>query len=299
MAISGAAVNPNMGYNSNPALAFLMTFFNVRLGWWISNPRKKDQWKSGNKAAYAQICRCGICLNELFGKVNDSAPFVNLSDGGHFDNMGLYELVRRRCTYIVVCDAEEDPKMSFEGMGAAITKCRADFGAEIDLDLRPLQIQGETGFSKAHCVVGTIQYPPPPRLADEDAEEAEERTRCDLCLGDLMSEDRYTGVIVYLKSSLVGDMSRLTCWHLSSSTHASVSAGLERSIQWFQETQFEAYRRLGHHVAMAAIRPALSPRKSRFERPGSLEQLFKRMYAIWYPRTPEMEKHLGDHPKAV
>ena len=174
VAISGAAVNPNMGYNSNPALAFLMTFFNVRLGWWISNPRKKDQWPSGNKRPTPRFAAWYL-FRELFGKVNDAAPYVNLSDGGHFENMGLYELVRRRCQYILVCDAKEDPKMSFEGMGAAITKCRADFGSEIDLDLRPLQSQGETGFSKAHCVVGTIQYPPPPRLAA--ARSAQQGTR--------------------------------------------------------------------------------------------------------------------------
>jgi hypothetical protein len=67
--------------------------------------------------------------------------------------------------------------------------------------------------------------------------------------------------------------------------------------QWFTETQFEAYRRLGHHVSMTAIQPALSPQKRKFEAEDKLEDLFKRMYAIWYPRTPEMEKHLGDHLK--
>ncbi len=39
MAISGAAANPSMGRSSSPALTFLMTVFNVRLGWWIGNPR--------------------------------------------------------------------------------------------------------------------------------------------------------------------------------------------------------------------------------------------------------------------
>ena len=44
-AISGAAASPNMGYHSSPGLAFLMTVFNVRLGRWSGNPRRKKCWK--------------------------------------------------------------------------------------------------------------------------------------------------------------------------------------------------------------------------------------------------------------
>ncbi len=87
VAISGAAVSPNMGYNSNPALAFLMTFFNVRLGWWVTNTRRMDWWKASNGRVTPRFALAYL-LKELFGLVNDSSPFVNLSDGGHFDNMG-------------------------------------------------------------------------------------------------------------------------------------------------------------------------------------------------------------------
>ena len=41
MAISGAAVSPNMGYNSSPLITFLLTLFNIRLGWWFGNPLKR------------------------------------------------------------------------------------------------------------------------------------------------------------------------------------------------------------------------------------------------------------------
>jgi hypothetical protein len=288
VAISGAAVNPNMGYNSNPTLAFLMTFFNVRLGWWITNTRRTDTWKATNGRVTPKFA-LGYLLKELFGMVNDGSPFVNLSDGGHFENMGLYELVRRRCRYIVVCDAEEDADITFGGMGGAITKCRADFGAEIDLDLRPLRIAEATGYSQTHCVVGTIRYPPPP----EDRKDKEDTaTECEgLKKG---GDDKYTGVIVYMKSSLVGDEPPdLLAYKLAHDVFPQDST----VNQWFTETQFEAYRRLGHHVTMTAIQPALSPKKARFEAGDTLEGLFHRMYAIWYPRTPEMERHLGDHLK--
>jgi hypothetical protein len=198
----------------------------------------------------------------------------------------LYELVRRRCRYIVVCDAEEDPGVNFDGMGGAITKCRSDFGAEIDLDLRPLRVDEKTGYSQTHCVVGTIRYPPPPddRSSDEAATECE-------CLKD-EEDDKYTGVIVYMKSSLVGDEPPdLLAYKLAHGVFPQDAT----ANQWFTETQFEAYRRLGHHVTLTAIRPALSPKRARFDAGDTIEALFQRMYAIWYPRTPEMEKHLSDH----
>ncbi len=285
VAISGAALNPNQGYNSNPALAFLMTFFNVRLGWWISNTRKMDAWPASKGRSTPRVAIIHL-FKELFGMVGDGTKYLNLSDGGHFENMGLYELVRRRCSYIIVCDAEADPEMKFEGMGAAITKCRADFGAEIDLDLRPLRKQPETGYSRAHCVVGTIRYPPP--LGD--GAKANAATAC-ICMGD-DGDDDYTGVIVYMKSSLVGDeppdllTHQLKCAAFPQDSTAN---------QWFTETLFEAYRRLGHHVAMTTIRPALSPLETRVNCPQDIPILFDRMYAVWYPRTPEMEKYLGDH----
>jgi hypothetical protein len=285
VAISGAALNPNQGYNSNRALAFLMTFFNVRLGWWISNTRRTDAWRASRGRSTPWFALISL-FQELLGAVGDGAKYVNLSDGGHFENMGLYELVRRRCKYIVVCDAEEDSEMKFEGMGGAITKCRADFGAEIDLDLRPLQIQKDTGYSKAHCVVGTIRYPPPPGSVTE----ATAAAACK-CLGD-KGDDDYTGVIVYMKSSLVGDepadllAHKLTCAEFPQDPTAN---------QWFGETIFEAYRRLGHHIAMTAIQPALSPTETKVKRREEIPELFRMMKAIWYPRTPEMEKYHSDH----
>src|SRR5262249_37655205 len=116
MAISGAAANPSMGRSSSPALTFLMTVFNVRLGWWIGNPRNKTsrlrKWLGRRPKSTSHLPgpRLGLLYTilELFGATDDSRGFVNLSDGGHFDNLGVYELVRRCCRYIVVCDAGQD-----------------------------------------------------------------------------------------------------------------------------------------------------------------------------------------------
>jgi hypothetical protein len=249
-----------------------------------------DKWQAERARATPKFALFHLFL-ELFGAVGDDAAYVNLSDGGHFENMGLYELVRRRCKFIIVSDAESDTDMTFGGMGMAITKCRADFGAEIDIDLRPLRKDPETGYSKAHCVVGTIKYPPPWAAVIEDEPQ---RTACD-CLDDPQGED-FTGVIVYMKSSLVGDEpADLLAYQLKSPAFPQDST----ANQWFTESMFEAYRRLGHHVAMASIQPALPPLQAAIakEERDKMPMLFDHMYNIWYPPTPEMDKQLSDHMK--
>jgi hypothetical protein len=99
MAISGAAASPNQGYHSTPVVAFLLTVFNVRLGWWMQNPGRYDVWcNAGPGWGFRYL------VAELFGATDESSKFVYLSDGGHFDNLGIYELVKRRCRFIVASD---------------------------------------------------------------------------------------------------------------------------------------------------------------------------------------------------
>lgn len=228
-AVSGAALNPNQGVNTQPALAFLMTLFNARLGWWLANPRKPRIWPSENRSPNPWF-GLRYLLGELFGMADDTSKFVCLSDGGQFENMGLYELVRRRCSFIVVCDAEADATYSFEGMGGAIAKCRLDFGAEIHLDLNKIRPSTkDPWFSGAHFVEGTIRYPAPPGAsADMD----------------------YTGRIFYLKSSIAGDETGdILHYRLAHPTFPNDNT----LNQWFTESQFESYRRLGQIIGEQAI----------------------------------------------
>ena len=234
-AISGAAVSPNMGYHSSAAVAFLMTMFSVRLGWWISNPRvlSEDGTALSDPNAYpwpsprVSLWSLG---QELFGMANDTSNYVYLSDGGHFDNMGLYELVRRRCRYIIICDAEDDHSLTFGGIGMAIRKCRIDFGAEISLDLRCVQHGKDSDYSSDHCVVGTIKYP-------EDSVRSEP-----------------PGIVVYMKSSLTGDEPANV---LNYKKEHPIFPNESTLNQWFTESQFESYRRLGHHIGFSVLEPAL------------------------------------------
>ncbi len=219
--ISGAAASPNMGYQTNTSLAFLMTVLDLRLGWWLGNPRRTDSWqRPGPSTGLFQL------LAELTANTNDTGRYVYLSDGGHFENLGIYELVRRRCRFIVACDSEEDKDYNFGGLGNAIRKCRTDFGVDIEIDPKPIRPEPGTRRSKTHCVVGKIRYP---------GSAAGEWTE---------------GTLVYIKSSLTEDEPADVFEY---SLNCAAFPHESTADQWFDETHFESYRELGFHVAESGL----------------------------------------------
>ncbi len=232
VAVSGAAVNPNSGYHTFPPLAFLMTVFNVRLGVWLANPRfgNKEFWARKRRPQGGPALSLLYLLNELFGTATDESKYVNLSDGAHFENLAIYELVRRECDFIVAGDAGEDPGPSFGDLVNAMRKCRTDLGAEISLDLAPFKIAGPEGYATAHTQFGTIKY----------------------ASGKL-------GHLLYIKSSLTQkdpvDVLSYKRAH-GSFPHQSTAD------QWFDESQFESYRMLGRCSMDSAI-DAAGPEKVR------------------------------------
>lgn len=252
MAVSGAAVNPNMGYHSSTAVSFLLTVFNVRLGWWLGNTLRSRFQDPGPPFGLIYSFR------ELFGLASANSRYVNLSDGGHFENMGIYELVRRKCRYIICCDGEQDSGPTFGGIGNAIRKCRTDFGVEIDLPLERLSKVDR--FSHVHCAVGRIQYP----------------------------DSECQGYIVYLKSSLTGDEpTDILNYGSDHSDFPQQTTG----DQWFDESQFESYRKLGYHVAEKAFSSADCHQLEEGER----KDYFKALYQVWYPPSRAVDKASGAH----
>ena len=130
LTISGAAASPNMGYHSSPLVGFIMTLFNVRLGWWLGNPGTPGAATWRRSGPHYAV---GPLFSEAVGNTTDSYKYVNLSDGGHFDNLGLYEMVLRRCRFILAVDAGQDFNYVFEDLGNAIRKIRIDLGIPIDI----------------------------------------------------------------------------------------------------------------------------------------------------------------------
>jgi hypothetical protein len=215
VAVSGAAASPNMGYNTSPLVAFLLTMFNVRLGWWFPNPGQGAWDRPGMQFSLYYLIR------ELFGIADEKNCFVNVSDGGHFENLGIYELVRRRCKVIIASDSECDESLHFGSLGNLVRICETDFGARIDIDVNAIR-QQKDGFSLAHCSVGKITY-----------------------------SNGSTGYLIYLKASVSGDEDVGVTQYRSA--HPSFPHETTAD-QFFSEDQFESYRKLGQHVVRTSLR---------------------------------------------
>jgi hypothetical protein len=225
IAVSGAAASPNQGYHSSPIVAFLMTLFNLRLGWWLGNPGSPGEhtWRC-NGPLHAAL----PLFSEALGNTTAAYPYVNLSDGGHFENLGLYEMVLRRCRHIVVVDAGCDADYVFEDLGNAIRKIRIDFGVPIDIQVvSPRQ----AGASASYFAIGTIRY-------------------------SAVDGAGTDGQLLYIKPVICGaepaDVAHYAAAH-PDFPHESTND------QWFTESQMESYRALGQHVVttiLARRRPA-------------------------------------------
>jgi hypothetical protein len=215
VSVSGAAASPNMGYNTSPVVAYLLTMFNVRLGWWFPNPGRNRWFRPGLQFSLYYLTM------ELFGIADETSAFVNVSDGGHFDNLGIYELVRRQCTVILAVDAECDEQLTFGSLGNVVRLCETDFGAKIELDVSSIR-QQKDGLSTEHCAVGRIVY-----------------------------SNGSLGYLIYLKASISGDEDIGVAQYRSA--HPSFPHETTAD-QFFSEDQFESYRRLGRHVVLQSLR---------------------------------------------
>lgn len=165
MAISGAAVSPIMGRYTVPAFRLLMALMNVRLGVWIPNPakatveRKRDLRKVGKVIDY--LWRGWLepggwwVLREALGLAGVRARYLHVSDGGHWENLGMVELLRRHCTHVVVIDASGDPSLT--DVARAISIARNELGVEVHLDLANF-VTTDGDLPASPVAVGSIHY---------------------------------------------------------------------------------------------------------------------------------------------
>ncbi len=271
---SAAAFNSLMGERTQElgrAVAFVMTALNLRLGLWVRHP-------AAGLAPRRSRFRCpgAQFLREMLGMVQcrvdgRGGQRIHLSDGGHYENLGLYELIRRHCRYIVVADAGEDVRFAFDDLGRAVRRVREDFGVEIEIDLEPLK-PGADGLASQHLVVGVVHY------------------------DGVVGTDK--GTLVYFKPSMTGDEPPdVLQYRQRKPDFPHESTG----DQFFDEAQFESYRRLGEHMVNAAV--------GRLERllfdPAVLpdESLFWRLRLAWDRKPPWLEHEAGvrlwDHAREL
>ncbi|MDA5193179.1 hypothetical protein NYP16_04310 [Alphaproteobacteria bacterium LMG 31809] len=231
MAISAAAAAPNMGSLTIKGLTFALTLLNVRLGYWLPHPNAySGAWY--RKPFIGRLSRLLMhpflrvtprhLLKEMVGALSEGGLHVNLTDGGHLENMGLTELLRRRCRVVIVCDAEADPDMCFQGFADAVRMARIDLGVTIEIDIDPLRLAGTSSVSQSHAAVGRINY----------------------------GDDEF-GYLLYFKSTLTGDENVYVEKYLAKDATFPHQTTAD---QFFDEEQFEAYRSLGYHVAESVLR---------------------------------------------
>lgn len=224
ISVSGAAANPNMGYHTSPVVAFLMTLFNLRLGWWFPNPTKPQIDRPSPKFSLRYL------INELFGIAKEKSDFLAISDGGHFENLAAYELIKRRCKVIIISDCECDPKMQFEGLGKLIRLCEVDLKTTIDIDVGSIRPSSETNWSKQNCAVGKIHYPENNNTSDEN------------------------GWLIYLKASMNGFESTPIMQYKA--THPDFPHETTGD-QFYGEDQFESYRALGKEITERVLKKVI------------------------------------------
>lgn len=257
VAVSGAAASPNMGFHTATSVAALLTAFNLRLARWCPNPCDA-QWKKDSPRWSALPL-----FAELSGEADGRNPWLNISDGGHFDNLGIYELVRRRAALIVVTDVGADPDFLFDDLAMLVRKLSVDFGVALEIDEADLDAIRAPAkpprFSKKHWAIGRIRYP-------------------DGCA---------PGYLIYVKSSLTAaapvDIRQYHDTH-PGFPHESTAD------QWFDEDQFEAYRHLGQDIAEKLFGCLLEQEPGATPLSLSADQLVRALFEKLSAALPESKK---------
>ena len=235
-AISGAAVSPNMGKGTTRTLSIILTLLNVRLGRWLRNPRPSTNTLVKKLFADAPLV---LYWKEMFGLATHDDGQIYLSDGGHFENLGLYELLRRRCKYIVAISADNgalDEAFDMGNLGRALRLARVDFGVEVDMGpLSPLMHNLKSGEVGSFFAAGEITYP-----SSHPRDELDESEK---------------GTLIFIKSGIIEKKltpDLLRHWKQDNPAFPYDTTG----DQQFDQPQFESYRQLGYIAARAMWKSA-------------------------------------------
>ena len=227
MAVSAAAAAPNMGTYTMGGLRSIITLLNIRLGYWLPNPFKvinKLKSADGKNENGSGRVRMGpmTLFYEFFGSLNEKRKYVNLSDGGHIENMGIFELLRRRCKYIISVDGAADKEMGFENFLQLIRYARIDMGIEVEIDVDDIRDK------KSPWALGRIKYGP---------------------------DEKHWGYILYIKLVLTDDSLHN---YIRSYKEENSEFPYESIVdQSFEEAQFEVYRELGYQNAKSFFKSSL------------------------------------------
>ena len=225
MAISGAVVNPNTGdkgFTRNRLVSIVMSMLGLRVGYWAPHPNPNISYKRP-----PNFIRPGIDL-VLLNKLKEDSHSIDLTDGGHFENLGLYELIRRKLDCIVVVDSSRDPKYEFSELANVIHLVQVDFGASIrftDSKFSLQHLRHQTSRS------GNFNH----KFATNGFAQAKIEYQCGK-----------TGYLLYIKPTLTVDLPVEILSYSATDRNFPYQKTID---QFFDEQQFECYRKLGYHLA--------------------------------------------------
>ncbi|MBL7774381.1 MAG: hypothetical protein JNK89_00170 [Saprospiraceae bacterium] len=247
--ISAAAVNPGMGMYSSKPLSVLMTLFNARFGCWVSNPLVL-------KKAYALVWWPIYFFKELLGRIGSGNKMVNISDGGHIENFGAYELLRRGCRLILSVDAGEDRNYVFADLNNFILRARNELGLEIRFrddqqpeDIirpRPSRVYSEQRFA----IADIYQWWEDDKIVDRAVQTTEQTGIVNF------KEERKIGTFVYIKSSVTAPAGKPPLNKNDELKYGTYKYKIyhpefpheSTSDQFFDPIQWESYFQLGQYI---------------------------------------------------
>jgi len=249
MAISGAAFGPARGQSTSLGSALMFGLANLRTGYW---------WNSGigevGRDGYPALTVLrrsfylthflfqthALLLSEWIARFPGPWDrYWYLSDGGHFEVLGAYELVRRRVPRIIVCDGSADPDYQMSGIANLIRKARIDFAAEI-VPFEPADYAKLP--ESAQACLGTLDQIKP-RAGQPGASRP---VKCaTLFWVRYAKAPAQRSVMLYLKANVTGDESADILQYQR--THPDFP-NEPTEDQFFDEEQWESYRRLGEHI---------------------------------------------------
>ncbi|HLL75263.1 MAG TPA: hypothetical protein VK421_08335 [Pyrinomonadaceae bacterium] len=222
-AISAIGAGSDTGYQPSSAVSLLLTLFSItRRGWWLGNPGA-----AGHDTYRASAPRNSVMplVSQTLGTTDDRNEYVYLTDGGHFENLALYEMVLRRCRVIVCSDCSRDENYNFDDLGNAVEKIRTDLGIPIEFTSVPIyaeEPEPKEGKGRGfYWAVGRIRY---------SASEA----------------GAPDGVLIYIKPAVYGSEPRDVITYKRK--HPAFPHEVMTGGQHFDARQFESYRALGSHV---------------------------------------------------
>jgi hypothetical protein len=285
VAIYGAALTTGAGSNTALGLSLLLGLANVRLGYWWdsgigarqSGPHRRPNFLELGSRVVSRILPVQTCLlTEFFARFHGpSRRHWYLSDGGHFENTGCYELIRRRVPFIICSDAGQDPRYEFADLANLVRKARTDFGAEIQVVRRaadlstddpgvrfPLPKLEEIVHPNLQDVIGTPEdfLPLPDNNAPPEPDPMGRRDRyarkhAVLARIHYLDDDTF-GWLLLIKPGMMGDEPADVIQYQR--THPMFPQE-PTSDQYFDEAQWESYRKLGEHIGAALFTPPEGP----------------------------------------